>query len=707
MISTEHFINRELSWLEFNSRVLEEADSPDNPLLERLKFIAIFGSNLDEFFMVRVAGLRQQLESGSAGTDPSGLNVQDQLDRIRTRVVKLVSRQYRCLRNDIFPGLRKHGVELLTADELNMSERQTLTQHFKRQILPVLTPVAVDPSHPFPILSNGAIEIIVSLRSPREQQILNALVEVPGVLSRFIEVRGHVGDEADRCRAYMLLEDLILANLPLLFNECEILNAFPFRVTRDMDFEVDKEGVADLLAHLEQQLKVRRRREPIRLEAPRHAPPRMVSWLIAQLGLTEAFMYRIDGPLNLADYAELLDKEHDSRLTEPSWVPLDPPEIPADKPVFEAIRERHAIPIFLPFESFDPVVRFLEEAADDPDVLTIKQTLYRVSGDSPVVRSLQRAAENGKQVTVIVEVKARFDEERNIAWARRLEESGAHVIYGIVGLKIHCKALLIIRREEGHIRRYLHLSTGNYNDRTARQYTDIGMLLDDPGLCNDIAALFNVMTGYAEPPRWAALAVAPFNLRERFLELIDREARLSTPHHPGRITAKLNSLVDPEVIEHLYAAARSGVRIDLIVRGICCLNPGRDTDNINVISIIDRYLEHSRVYRFNNGGAPEYYLSSADWMPRNLDRRIETLWPVHDETTQTLIDKVLDLELGDKVKGRLLAAGGAYRRRRGTGGTHSTRSQHRIYEVFTEHCTRGRPAADPTLQVIRRPERKR
>jgi len=697
-----YLVNRELSWLDFNGRVLEEAGDSRNRVLDRLKFIAIFSSNLDEFYMVRVAGLRQQLESGSKGTDPSGLSVAQQLAAIRRKTTALMRLQYEYLMRDILPELRARGTSLVEPEGLPVSGREGLSAYFEREILPVLTPVAVDPSHPFPMVSNRALQLVVALRKPESRQRVYSLVEVPaGMLSRYIEV-GAAADRKGR-RTYVALEDLVRANLGQLFPGREILHAHAFRVTRDMDLDVEEEGVADLLSHLEKQLRGRRRRKPIRLEISADCPADTLSWLQGQLELDDMFVHRVPGPIDLTGCFELVGKETAPGLVEEPWEPCRSPLVREDEPVFESIRREGTIPLFHPFESFGPVVRFLEEAAEDPDVLAIKQTLYRVSGDSPVVRALQRAAENGKQVTVIVELKARFDEERNIAWARRLEESGAHVVYGIVGLKIHCKALLVIRREDGGIQRYLHLATGNYNDTTARLYTDIGLFVTDPDLCSDVAALFNVMTGYAEPPRWRSLAVAPFNLRERFLALIDREARLTSPHRPGNITAKMNSLVDAEIIDHLFAAARKGVEISLIVRGVCCLRPAPNMRNLRIVSVVDRYLEHSRIYRFANGGRTEYYMSSADWMPRNLDRRIETLFPVSNADVQRMLDEVLEAPLADRYRGRRLRSSGSYARNWSAPAT--TRSQANVYESFRAREREAARATTPgrKLQVLRSP----
>ncbi|MCP3965806.1 MAG: polyphosphate kinase 1 [Lentisphaerae bacterium] len=675
----EIFLSRELSWLDFNSRVLDEAGFKANPLLERLKFIAIYSSNLDEFFMVRVAGLRQLVKINSDAPDPAGLSPTEQLNAVHTKVEGQVKRQYRYLMTQILPALEKNNIRLCKPEDLPSGARKELTNFFSAQVFPVLTPIAVDPSHPFPMLNNGSIEVVVSMVPHGMSETVYAFVEVPEVLPRFIKVND--GLEGD---TFVLLEDIIMDNMQALFVNCKLEDYFPFRITRDMDFAIEEEGVEDLLHSIEKTLLERRSREPIRLEVLIGTSGKLAEWLQHEFQLDNEFRYSISGPLHLKQFFELADKAAAPSLNEASWPPLPCPGIDPQESIFKSIDENGPICISLPYHSFDPVVRMIEEAADDPDVMAIKQTLYRVSGDSPVVKALQRAAENGKQVTVIVELKARFDEGNNILWARRLEESGAHVVYGISGLKIHCKALLVVRKENGLIKRYVHLSTGNYNDRTAKLYTDIGMMSDNARLCADISALFNIMTGYSSPMNeWHKIEVAPFGLRRKFLSLIDREARLSTPENPGRIVAKMNSLVDPEIIRHLYAAAKSGVQIDLIVRGICCLRPGVDTDNIRVVSIVDRFLEHSRIFYFGNGGEPEFFMASADWMPRNLDRRIELLFPVEDQDIRDILQATLEIQLEDKEKGRVLRNDGTYTRHFML--KHSShRSQWRTYELLRE-----------------------
>jgi polyphosphate kinase len=676
----EHLINRDLSWLDFNGRVLEEASDKNIPPLDRLKFIAIFSNNLDEFFMVRVAGLRQQFDAKDKGTDASGLSVSEQLDEIRKKIHGLVTEQYRLLNTEILPSLNNNGLTILRKEDYGAEERDELAKIFKKMIYPTLTPMAVDPSHPFPVINNCAIEIAVRLKQQNSKKTARALVEVPSVLPRFIAVSSK---KKPGTKTYALLEDVITEFVGELFADCEILESIPFRITKDMDFAIDEEGVDDLLSHIRKELLQTRTRQALRLEFMKERRGSLETWLMDRLGVDQNSKYVVDGPLHLANFFELVSKESGKKLEEEEWTPAENNDFQSEESVFKIIREKEAISLFLPFQSFEPVVRLLNEAAEDPNVLAIKQTLYRVSGNSPVVAALEKAAENGKQVTVIVELKARFDEGNNIVWAKKLEESGAHVIYGMPGLKIHCKALMIIRKEESGIRRYLHLSTGNYNDKTARIYTDIGYFTTDQEMCSDISALFNVMTGYSSPPSsWRKIAAAPFDLKEKFISLIDREARLSTPHRPGRIIAKMNSLVEPSIIEHIYKAAHAGAKIDLIVRGICCLKPGIGTNNITVRSIVDRYLEHSRIYYFENGGEPEYYLSSADWMPRNLYKRIEVLFPVEDAKTRKILDEILRIQLHDKRKTRELHPSGKYSACDKSGAGDSTRSQKISYDFF-------------------------
>ncbi|MCF7792192.1 MAG: polyphosphate kinase 1 [Victivallales bacterium] len=675
-ITTDHFINRELSWLDFNSRVLDQAFDNDNPVLERLKFIAIFSNNLDEFFMVRVAGVRQEYEAGIKKKDPAGLTPQEQLEKINAKTKMLVRRQYNFLKDKLLPELSKNNIQLLSLNDIPQSEKMRLKRVFSKDILPTLTPVAVDPTHPFPVINNKVVEIIVELKEAKSGQTVYGFVEVPPVLPRFIDVI-----QQEEGKGYILIEELITEHISMLFDGCEIIHAYPFRITKDMDIIIEETEAKDFMSYMERKLKTANKRDIIRLEVPSETPHHIIEWLKTKFNISEDFVFNINGPLDLSRFFEFISINKTPELTDEKIKPLEISILDENESIFDSIKQYKAIPLFHPFESFDYVVRFLEEAAEDPNVMAIKQTLYRVSGDSPIVQSLQKAAENGKQVTVIVELKARFDESRNIIWAKRLEDSGAHVIYGMAGLKIHCKSLLIIRKEHGIIRRYIHLGTGNYNDSTAKLYTDIGIFLNDHEICSEVASLFNVMTGYSQPPAWNKISASPFNNREAFIKLIEREIRNTAPHNPGRIIAKMNSLVDKEIIEHLYKAAYAGVQVDLIVRGVCCLKP--KLKNINIISIIDRYLEHSRIFFFKNNGNPEYYLSSADWMPRNLDKRIELSFPVEDDFTKNLLHKILHLQLNDNYKGRRLNKLGNYPRPRKR--DKSTRSQIKTYDILKKY----------------------
>ncbi len=698
---SELFISRELSWLDFNSRVLDEAFCPANPLLERLKFIAIFSSNLDEFFMVRIAGLRQLVKMEQNLPDPAGNRPADQLAAARRKIERLVKRQYSCLHDEILPGLERHGVRLSRPADLSSTQRAELTGYFTTQVLPVLTPLAVDQAHPFPILNSGAIEIAVSMKPADRKKLVYAFVEVPDVLPRFIEVPG-----MQPGRTFVLLEDVIMDNLGALFSGCEIEEFFPFRVTRDMDFSVEDEGAEDLLQSIEKKLLQRRHREPIRVEVLTNTRGPLARWLEQEFRLNEQFWYAVRGPLHLKQFFELVGKARLPELLEPAWPAVEPAAFSEHNSVFDAISAKGTILVAPPFHSFSPVVRLLQQAADDPDVLAIKQTLYRVSGNSPVVRSLQRAAENGKQVTVVVELKARFDEGNNIAWARLLEESGAHVVYGVAGLKVHSKALLVVRREDGAIRRYVHLSTGNYNDKTAALYTDLGIMSSDPDLCFDVANLFNVLTGYSSPPaEWRKIAASPFDLRRQAMRLIEREIANSTPDRPGRIIAKMNSLSDEKMIRLLHKAADAGVEIDLIVRGICCYKPRAGQENVRIISIVDRYLEHSRLFYFFNNGDEEYYLSSADWMYRNLDKRVELLFPIEDEKIRGILMRLLEFQLNDTDKLRRLQASGSYTRSMAEHYT-GARSQYNSYRYLKELAgAEMRDVTGEALKVFTSPER--
>ncbi len=657
-----HYLNRELSWLAFNERVLGEARDERLPILERLKFLAIVGSNLDEFFMVRVAGLKQQISGKVADAPPDGLLPAEQLARISDRAHAQAASADGLWLSEIRPTLARHGLALVPAADWSAEQRAAVRAAFSSQVFPALTPLAVDPGHPFPQLRNKSINVAVSLRPPAggrrkgARASLLAVVQVPQVLGRVHRLPAAVG------QAFALLEDVIAAHVGDLFPGYSVRHTAAFRVTRNWDLLFDDEDSEDLLSTVQEELRRRDRGAAVRLEIAAGAPPELERALAAALGLEAADVYRLEGPLQPQDLLSLGELDPRPELRVEPFVPTVPAALRDAGSVAQAI-SRSDVLLHHPYESFDPVVRFVEEAADDPTVLAIKQTLYRTSGDSPFVRALSRAAENGKQVTAIVEIKARFDEANNIAWARRLEENGVHVVYGIIGLKTHCKVALVVRREGGRIRRHVHLGTGNYNPQTARQYTDLSLFTAREELADDVSALFNMLTGYCQPPQWKRLAVAPLDLHRRVIELVGREAARARAGEPGRIVAKMNSLADPEVIRALYAASAAGVEIDLFVRGICCLRPGVPgvSERIRVTSIVDRFLEHSRVLAFGEGERAEVYLSSADWMPRNFHRRIEVLYPVEDPRLRArLLDEVLGLARRDGQKAHGLASDGSY-----------------------------------------------
>jgi polyphosphate kinase len=669
------FINREMSWLEFNYRVLEEALDETAPLLERLKFLAIFSSNLDEFFMVRVAGIKRQIEAEVVELSPDGMAPRQQDSAISRRVHAMVDRQYDAWNRHIRPALAQARVVFASPADLSASQKRFLARWFADQALAVLTPMAVDRAHPFPTLLNANLYIAVRLKAAGVRHIRGAslaFVQVPEVLPRVVDV-----PSGANVRTLVFLEDVISEHIATVFEGYEILSSHRVRVTRDADLTIDEEGAEDLLKAIEYELRRRPRGAALRLEIDKGAPAALVEQLMKALDIGRDDVYPVGGPLNLKPLMGVAAAVDRPDLKDPVFPPVPTSFGPDRAAVWRRI-SRGDILLHHPYESFDAVVEFLEAAADDPDVLAIKQTLYRTAGDSPIVKALARAALKGKEVTALVELKARFDEGTNIEWARMLEEAGANVIYGLVGLKTHCKAALVVRRERGGIKRYLHVATGNYNEVTARVYTDVGLLTADEDFGADASALFNVITGYSQPPRFRRLSVAPLSLKERVIELIDREAGRARSGVTGRIIAKMNSLVDREVIEALYRASKAGVAIDLIVRGICCLRPGVQGagDNIRVISIVDRFLEHSRIFYFHNGGQDEYYLSSADWMPRNLLRRIELMFPLSDEAHKAAVREILDVELADTVKARELLPDGSYRRVR---GKKALRSQEELY----------------------------
>lgn len=647
------FVSRELSWLDFNARVLEEAYKKENPVLERLKFLAITASNMDEFFMVRVAGLKEKMLSGSRGVDPAGLTAEMQLGKVYEKTHDFTEKQYTCLTRSIIPALRKHGLNILKADDMNEEQRLHTNDYFNRILFPVLTPMAIDLGRPFPFLFNKSLNIAVRLQNSEHEDCF-AVVQVPSIMPRLVEL------PCDEGKAFILLEDLIAEHLSQLFELHEIKAVCPFRITRNSDLEIDEE-VDNLLTEIEKSIRKRKRGKPVRLEISTRCDAQTRDFLVNMLDINEKEIYECAGPLDLNVWMKFsfIDGFDDLRL--PPIKPVNPVDFWGVTDIFEAIRQKDRL-VHHPYESFDCVVDFIRKAAEDPDVLAIKQTLYRVSGNSPIIAALMKAAENGKQVTVLVELKARFDEENNIHWAKKLERAGCHVIYGLKGLKTHCKILLVVRLEDDGIRRYVHMGTGNYNDSTAKLYTDIGMFTCRESFGSDASSLFNVLTGYSGEPQYKKVAVAPEGLRPFFNKMIDREIQNAEAGLPSGITVKVNSLICPQIIEKLYEASNAGVNIRLIVRGICGLIPGVPgySENITVISIVGQLLEHSRIFCFENAGNPVIYLGSADWMRRNLDRRVELIFPVEDEDLKARVKNMLELFLSDTVNARVQNAEGVY-----------------------------------------------
>jgi polyphosphate kinase len=680
----QYYINRELSWLEFNSRVLHEACDPRTLLLERLKFLAIFSANLDEFFMVRVAALKQQVEAKVSQLTPDGRTPQQQLDDIRLTLTPEVTRQHQQFQQVLQPLLASHGIHILDYINLNHKQRTYLDNYFEEQIFPVLTPLAVDPSHPFPFISNLSLNLAVVVQNPDTEEEFFARVKVPSVLPRFLPIPPELGIAETGEIAHWTgvpLEQAIAHNLEFLFPGMNIQEYHPFRITRDADLALEEDEADDLLLAIEQELRKRRMGgTTVRLEIKSHTPEPIRSRLLQDLELTENDLYEVDGLLGLRDLMyfmalplpELKDPPRQSvvpsrlqRLREPS-LNSETVELEEGQDFFAVIREKDLL-VHHPYQSFSSaVVNFITHAAYDQNVLAIKMTLYRTSGDSPIVKALIAAAENGKQVSVLVELKARFDEENNIYWARSLERVGVHVVYGLVGLKTHCKTVMVVRREKDRMRRYIHIGTGNYNPKTARLYTDLGLFSCREELGADITDLFNFLTGYSRQKSYREVLVAPVNMRDRFLALIHREIENVQNGFSGRIVAKMNSLVDPQIIATLYEASGAGVEIDLIIRGICCLRPGikNISENIRVISIIGRFLEHSRIYYFHNNGQEEIYIGSADWMRRNLDRRVEVITPIKDPDIAKDLQEILGIMLADNRQAWELQSDGTYIQRR-------------------------------------------
>ena len=656
----DHYINRELSWLEFNARVLEEARDASNPMLERLKFAAIFSSNLDEFFEVRVAGLQQQLYAGLEPQDYAvdGLDPAQQLAVVEKRAHELVAEQEHLLLNEIFPGLAQSGVQRVRPEELTAEERAFVDALFARNVYPVLTPLAIDPGHPFPHVHNKSLNVALVIEDGKTGDQMFGVVQVPGVLDRIVVLPG---SSPERVR-FMLLEEVIAEHLHELFGGFRVVGHTFFRVTRNTDLAINEDDAEDLLQTVEETLRQRLRGDAVRLEILSDADTRFVQMLMEALDLAERDVYRVNGPVDASALAALLKLDGFRTLRDEPLVPRVPLAFANANNIFDLIRTQDVL-VHHPYESFGPVLDFIDRAADDPQVLAIKQTLYRSSSASPIISALARAAQKGKQVTALVELKARFDEESNIVWARELEQAGVHVVYGVVGLKTHCKAALVVRKEADGIRRYVHLSTGNYNPTTARVYTDVGLFTASKDFGEDVSEMFNLLTGYSQRRKWRRLIVAPVDLLESVVRLIDRERHHAVAGRRGRIIVKMNALVEPSVIDALYRASQAGVSIDLVIRGICCLKAGLPgvSENIRVTSIVDKFLEHSRVFYFENDGKPEVFLGSADWMPRNFFRRIEVMFPIEDQRLKArIVDEILPTVLADSVKARVQRSDGSY-----------------------------------------------
>lgn len=708
-LNQPQFFNRELSWLEFNQRVLDQAVDSDTPLLERLKFFCIASSNLDEFFEVRVAGIKQQVESEVMETSIDGLSPAETFRAITERVRRMVEFQNRCWREDLRPALAKAGINFLNYSQVAKSDRAFLERYYTSQVRPVLTPLAIDPAHPFPQLLNKSLNIMVELSIEKEGHRLKhlAVVQVPRVLPRLVRLPGE-----ESARNYILLGELIGSYLADLFPGTEILGFWTFRVTRNSELYIDEEEVGNLLKAVENELHNRRKGDAVRLELEKNCPLQIRKALLATLQLTEDDLYILDGPLNPTRLMAVYDGEHSPELRDPSFIPAIPSELRPEADIFASIQERDLL-LHHPYESFAPVVEFLERAAEDPKVLAIKQTLYRTGGDPRIIGALMNAVKNGKQVTVVVELRARFDEANNILWANKLEEAGVHVVYGIVGYKIHAKMCMVVRKEGQRIRRYINLGTGNYNPNTAKVYTDLSFFTCKSDIAEEVTTLFNLLTGICQFQPTRKLVVAPFELHRKMLRLIDRERQNALRGLPARIVAKMNSLVDPEIIQALYHASAAGVKIELIVRGICCLIPGSKglSENISVRSIVDRFLEHSRLFYFQNGGNEEVYVSSADWMPRNFFRRIEIAFPIEEKQLRDrIIHEVLGLLLADNVKAYVLKPTGAYERSKPPSPAAASRSQVKFIGIATGEKPRlpkrrGRQKAEfPALALRSKPD---
>ena len=658
-LDPKNYVNRELSWLEFDFRILNEARDKTIPLFERLKFLSITASNLDEFFMVRVASLKDMVHAKYKKQDIAGLRPEEQLELIDDKTHDLVNLQYSTYNRSLLPALRQQNLHIISEhEELNEKDGQFVDRFFHESVYPVLTPMAVDSSRPFPLIRNKSLNIAALVQKKQGDGDLEfAMVQVPSGLPRIVELPV----EEDGTRRVILLEEIIERNMKELFLNYNIVSAHPFRIMRNADFTLDEEEAEDLLEEIQKQLKKRQWGEVIRLEVEEKVDKRLLKILKRELSVSGEDIYEINGPLDLTFLMKMYGMEGFDELKTPSYTPQPIPAFMNEDDIFTNIRKGDIL-LHHPYQTFEPVVEFVRQAAKDPQVLAIKQTLYRVSGHSPIVAALAEAAERGKQVSVLVELKARFDEENNINWAKKLEKAGCHVIYGLVGLKTHCKITLVVRREEDGIRRYVHLGTGNYNDSTAKLYTDCGLMTCHPQIGEDATAVFNMLSGYSEPPTWNKLVLAPLWLRNRCIRMIKRETEHARAGKPAKIMAKMNSLCDKEIIANLYEASCAGVKIELVIRGICCLKAGIPglSENISVHSIVGNFLEHARILYVENDGSPEVYMGSADWMPRNLDKRVEIIFPVEDENLKQQVIHILQVQLDDNVKAHVLQPDGTY-----------------------------------------------
>lgn len=657
--NSEYYENRELSWLKFNGRVLNEARDKNIPLLERLKFVSITSSNLDEFYMVRVASLKDMVHADYRKKDIAGMTALEQLAAINEKTRELVESQYNTYNRSLVPLMKANHIRVIEKfEELSENQQKFVDRYFEENVYPVLTPMAVDASRPFPLIRNKTLNIAALLSGKGGVEF--ATVQVPGVLPRLVQIPS-AQEEGETEHTFILLEQIIEKNIDKLFLNYTVLCAHPYRVMRNADLTIDEDEAADLLKEIQKQLKMRQWGEVIRLEVEASIDRKLLRFLTDELKVAGEDIFKINGPIDLTFLMKMYGLPECDHLRNKPYTPQRVPEIEPGESIFKAIQKGDIL-LQHPYQTFDPVVNFIRQAAVDPDVLAIKQTLYRVSGNSPIIAALAKAAENGKQVSVLVELKARFDEENNIVWAKKLEQAGCHVIYGLVGLKTHSKIALVVRREEEGIRRYVHLGTGNYNDSTAKLYTDCGIFTCDESIGEDATAVFNMLSGYSEPLSWNQLTLAPIWLRSKFMKLIARETKHAREGKPARIIAKMNSLCDEGIIAALYEASAAGVEIELIVRGICCLKVGIPgvSENIHVRSIVGNFLEHSRIFYFHNDGEEELYMGSADWMPRNLDRRVEILFPVLDDRIKEKVKHILTVELSDNMKAHLLQPDGNY-----------------------------------------------